>query len=67
MSNDETPKGTAQQPMDDVSVGYGNPPEQTKFQKGQSGNPAGRPRGSRNLKTLINRELNTTITIEQGA
>jgi hypothetical protein len=66
MSNDETTRGTAQQPLDDHSVGYGKPPEQTKFKKGQSGNPYGRPKGSRNLKTLINRELNTTITIEQA-
>jgi hypothetical protein len=66
MSNDETTRGTAQQPTNDVSIGYGKPPEQTKFKKGQSGNPYGRPKGSRNLKTLINRELNTTITIEQA-
>ena len=66
MSNDETPKDVAQQPTDDASVGYGKPPDQTKFKKGQSGNPAGRPKGSRNLKSLINRELNTTITIEQA-
>jgi hypothetical protein len=33
MSNDETPKGTAQQGLDDRSVGYGKPPEQTKFKK----------------------------------
>ena len=35
MSNDETTKGTAQQPTNDVSIGYGKPPEQTKFKKGQ--------------------------------
>jgi uncharacterized protein DUF5681 len=27
-------------------VGYGKPPHHTRFQKGQSGNPGGRPRGS---------------------
>jgi len=47
MSNDETPKGTTQQGLDDRSVGYGKPPEQTKFKKGQSGDPYGRPKGSR--------------------
>jgi Family of unknown function (DUF5681) len=28
------------------STGYGNPPVETRFAKGQSGNPKGRPRGS---------------------
>jgi hypothetical protein len=29
---------------DDDQVGYGNPPQSTRWQKGQSGNPKGRPR-----------------------
>ena len=29
----------------DYAVGYGRPPKHTRFRKGQSGNPRGRPRG----------------------
>ena len=31
-------------------VGYGKPPSDKQFKKGQSGNPKGRPKGSRNKK-----------------
>lgn len=34
-------------------VGYGKPPSDKQFKKGQSGNPMGRPKGSRNKKPLI--------------
>ena len=30
-------------------VGYGRPPQHTQFRPGQSGNPAGRRKGVRNL------------------
>ena len=28
----------------DYDIGYGKPPEDTRFKKGQSGNPRGRPK-----------------------
>jgi hypothetical protein len=60
MSSDETPKGTAQQPLDDHSVGYGKPPEQTKFKKGQSGNSAGRPTNEKDFGSVAWSRLDNT-------
>src|SRR6516225_3957502 len=51
----------------DYEVGYGKPPRHTQFEKGQSGNPRGRPSGSKNLATLVNEALNeTVIVVENG-
>lgn len=37
-------------------VGYQKPPEETQFKPGETGNPNGRPKGRKNLATVI-REL----------
>ncbi|RZJ45394.1 MAG: hypothetical protein EON87_07590 [Brevundimonas sp.] len=47
-------------------VGYGRPPRSTRFAAGQSGNPAGRPRGSKNLQTLLAEELEKKVDVVQG-
>jgi hypothetical protein len=36
----------------DYEVGYAKPPVKTRFAPGQSGNPRGRPKGSKNRKGL---------------
>jgi hypothetical protein len=44
-------------------VGKGKPPRHTQFKPGQSGNRRGRSRGSRNLATILHRELQTRVTV----
>jgi Family of unknown function (DUF5681) len=51
----------------DYEVGYARPPIQTRFKEGQSGNVRGRPRGSKNLATVMMKALSERVTIsEQG-
>lgn len=47
-------------------VGYGKPPKKSRFKPGQSGNPRGRPKGTRNLKTDLEEELKETITVSES-
>lgn len=44
-------------------VGYKNPPVERRFKPGQSGNPAGRPKGRRNFATLARRLLDGDIEV----
>src|SRR5256885_6419198 len=47
-------------------VGYRRPPVHTRFKPGQSGNPSGRVKGSKNLKTLFHQILNEQIPLRDG-
>ena len=47
-------------------VGYGKPPRRTRFTKGQSGNPRGRVRGGKNLKTLLDETLNEPVIVAEN-
>jgi hypothetical protein len=50
----------------DDRIGYGRPPKATRFKPGQSGNPKGRPKHARNLKTEFLEELNEIIRVREG-
>jgi hypothetical protein len=50
----------------DYEVGYGKPPRETRFTKGQSGNPRGRPRGAKNLKTRLREALNEPVLVNEN-
>jgi hypothetical protein len=47
-------------------VGYGKPPRHSRFKKGRSGNPHGRPQGSRNMSTLLDRALNEQVVVSEN-
>jgi hypothetical protein len=53
MSKDEQP----------YEVGYGKPPANTRFPRGLSGNPKGRPKGSKNLATIALRESRQPVRV----
>jgi hypothetical protein len=50
---------------DDYEVGYGRPPRHSRFRPGQSGNPRGRPNGSRNFASDLDRLLMAKITVNR--
>lgn len=46
--------------------GYRRPPASAQFKKGTSGNPKGRPKGSRNFVTLLEQELAQKIVVNEN-
>ncbi|MBX3521585.1 MAG: hypothetical protein KF807_00105 [Xanthobacteraceae bacterium] len=50
----------------DYEVGYGKPPLATRFKKGTSGNPNGRPKGALDFDTIVRREARRKIRLREG-
>lgn len=62
-------KGAPTLPQPDASepykVGYRKPPKHSQFRKGESGNPRGRRKGTKNFDTILAEELGQTITVTE--
>lgn len=50
----------------DERVGYGRPPRHSRFKAGQSGNPSGRPKGARSLKSDLADELSQMVQVSEN-
>jgi len=61
--DDDDPKGIA--PAQNDKVGYGKPPAEFRFKKGQSGNPNGRWRKKPNKEAILNEILSEKIILRE--
>jgi hypothetical protein len=50
----------------DYVVGYGRPPRATQFAAGKSGNPKGRPKGSRTVGAILQNILSQKIVVTEN-
>tara|TARA_R110000868_G_scaffold222278_1_gene474180 strand:- start:645 stop:1193 length:549 start_codon:yes stop_codon:yes gene_type:complete len=47
--------------------GYGKPPKKYQWKPGQSGNPSGKPKGAKNLATVVKEEAKGKVTIKDAS
>jgi len=50
---------------DEYEVGYRKPPKHAQFKPGQSGNPSGRPKDSRNIKQVLRDVSRENVDIKE--
>ena len=51
---------------DEEGVGYKRPPRKHRFKPGHSGNPRGRTKGAKGLKTILKKELSGRVRITEN-
>jgi uncharacterized protein DUF5681 len=51
---------------DDYKVGYGKPPKEHQFKPGRSGNPRGRPKGTKSEDTIVRAVINRRVGLTLG-
>lgn len=59
ISDEKKPKGGC-------LIGYRKPPARNRFKKGKSGNPTGRPKGTPNFATALERALGEQVVVNEG-
>src|SRR5436190_1415506 len=53
-------------PASEHTVGYRKPPTHSRFKKGKSGNPNGRPKGTVNFATVLLKTLREKVVIKEN-
>ena len=66
MSEREDGSGETRPGAANDRVGYRQPPVGTRFRPGQSGNPRGRPKGARNLTTIVAAALSERVAVNEN-
>ena len=51
---------------DDEPIGYGRPPRQHRFKPGESGNPKGRAKGAKGMKSILRKEFSERVRITEN-
>ena len=66
MAQDEKPKTAPSETKRDYQVGYGKPPLHSRFKKGQSGNPRGRPLFPKSLAADLLEAMNQRVVVAEN-
>ena len=59
-------KRSAKRDQRDYEIGFGRPPKATRFKPGGSGNPRGRPKGSRPVGAVLQEVLRQRIPVTEN-